>query len=284
MFGGLGWEIDTDIPLIDLIEELILENYGYLYNHILDFTLGESLYHAILTGIARGDRRTHSAFKRAHISEKIGDQAIEYLCQTGVIAIEASRENPLEKEYPNQKLKKEIERHQISDKLAFTTPFMRFWFAFISPLHRGIEIGEYDEVKRRFREREQSFSGLVFEQLSIELLKKEFEHDPIVEVGSYWDRLVEIDILAKTASGKVLVGECKYTNTKVNKSELSKLQEKCALAGFKADEFVLFSKRGFSNELISSKEKDLRLYSLEEFKGLLEEITPDEKIEGIAKP
>lgn len=261
-----------------------MDNYGHLHNHILDYTLGESLYHAILTGIARGDRRTHSAFKRAHISEKIGDQAIEYLCQTGIIAIEASRENPLEKEYPNQKLKKEIEKHQISDKLAFTTPFIRFWFAFVSPLYRGVEKGEYDEVKRRFREREQSFSSLVFEQLSIELLKQEFENDPIVEVGSYWDRLVEIDILAKTASGKVLVGECKYTNTKVNKSELSKLQEKCALAGFKADEYILFSKRGFSNELISSKEKDLRLYSLENFKRLLEEIAPDEKIEGIAKP
>jgi len=284
VFGGLGWDIDTDIPLIELVEELILENYGHLHNHILDFTLGESLYHAILTGIARGDRRTHSAFKRAHISEKAGNMAIQYLCQTGIIAVEASRENPLEKEYPSQKLKKEIEKHQISAKLAFTTPFLRFWFSFISPLYRGIEKGEYDEVKQRFKEREQSFSGLVFEQLSIELLKKEYQNDPIIEIGSYWDRQVEIDILAKTASGKVIVGECKYTNTKVNKSELSKLQEKCALAGFEPDEFVLFSKRGFSNELTSSQKSSLHLYTLEAFKKLLEDLSSEETIEGIPKP
>jgi len=125
---------------------------------------------------------------------------------------------------------------------------------------------------------------LIFEQLSIELLKKAYEHDPIVEIGSYWDRLVEIDVLAKTASGKVIVGECKYTNTKVNKSELSKLQEKCALAGFDPDEFVLFSKRGFSNELETSKEKNIRLYKLDDFKVLLKDISSDEMLTGIPKP
>ena len=209
-----------------MIEELILDNYGLLHNHIIDLTLGDSVNHALLSGIALGDRRTHSAFKRARVSEKAGAAAIEYLCQTGIIELELSRENPLEKEYPTQKFKKKIEKHQISDKLAFTTPFMRFWFSFVSPLYKGIEKGEYDEVKRRFRDREQSCSSLIFEQLSIELLKKEYENDPIVEAGSYWDRQVEIDILAKTASGKIVVGECKYTNTKINKSELPKLKEK----------------------------------------------------------
>ncbi len=284
VFGGLGWEIDTDTPLLALIEDVILDNYGHIHNHIIDMTLGDNINHALLSGIALGDRRTHSAFKRARISEKIGDPAIRYLCQTGIIELEPSRENPLEKEYPTQKFKKEIEKHQISDKLNFTAPFMRFWFSFVSPLFKGIQEGDYDEVKRRFQNREQGFSSLVFEKLSIELLKKEFEGDPIVEAGSYWDRQVEIDILAKTASGKIVVGECKYTNTKVNKSELSKLKEKCALAGFEADEFVLFSKRGFSNELKSLEGEDLRLYSFKDFKRLLENLSADEMIQGFPKP
>ncbi len=247
-------------------------------------TLNENTYHAILTGIALGDRRTHSAFKRARVSERTGNEAIAYLCRTGIIELEPSRENPLEKEYPNQKFKKEIEKHQISDKLNFTTPFMRFWFAFVSPLERGIRKGEYGEVRKRFENREQGFSSLIFEKLSIELLKKEFEDDPIIEVGSYWDRLVEIDILAKTASGRIIVGECKYTNTKINKRELGKLQEKCALAGFEADEYVFISKRGFSNELLSLRGDKLRLYSLDDFTLLLEELRTEEMIEGIARP
>lgn len=284
VFGGLGWEIDTDVPLQALIEELILDNYGHLHNLILDLTLGDTLNQALLSGIALGDRRTHSAYKRARVSERTGHAAIDYLCKTGIIEREVSRELPPEKEYPNQKFKKEVEKHQISDKLNFTTPFMRFWFSFVAPFSKRIEVGDYAETKKRFANREQGFSSLVFEQLSIELLKNEFSDDPIVEVGSYWDRQVEIDILAKTVSGKVIVAECKYTNTKINKSELTKLKEKCTIAGFEADEFALVSKRGFSNELMSLQGETVRLYSLDDFKILLEEIRPDEMIEGLPKP
>lgn len=284
VFGGLGWEIDTDRALIELIEEVILDNYGHLHNQIIDLTLGDPLYHALLSGIALGDRRTHSAFKRARVSEETGKAAIRYLCQSGIIELEPSREIPPQKVHPNQKFKKEVEKHRISDKLHFTTPFLRFWFSFVSPLFRGVEKGEYGEVKRRFADREQNFASLTFENLSIELLKKSFDDDPIEEVGSYWDRQVEIDILARTRSGRVIAGECKYTNTKVNKSELSKLREKCSLAGFEPDIIVLFAKRGFSNELLSLRSKQLRLYSLKDFKQLLEAITPAEKIRGFAKP
>lgn len=284
VFGGLGWEIDTDRPLIELIEELILDNYGHLHNQIIDMTLGDSLNHALLSGIALGDRRTHSAYKRARVSEKRGDPAIRYLCRTGIIEREASREVPPQREHPSQKFKKEIEKHNISDKLHFTTPFLRFWFAFVSPLYKRIEEGNYAEFKSRFCERQQSFAGLIFEELSIELLKKSFQEDPVLEVGSYWDRQVEIDILAKTRAGKIIAGECKYTNTKINKSELTKLKEKCALAGFEPDIYILFSKRGFSNELKSLKEQNLRLVSVKSFKQLLEEVTPAEKIKGFARP
>jgi len=292
VFGGLGWEIDTDRPLIELIEEVILENYGHLHNQIIDLTLGDSLYHALLSGIALGDRRTHSAFKRARVSEETGKRAIRYLCSSGIIELEPSRELPPQKEYPNQKLKKEIEKHRISDKLKhrisdklhFTMPFLRFWFSFVSPLNKGIQQGKYDEVRARFANREQNFASLVFEKLSIELLKKSFEEDPVEEVGSYWDRQVEIDILARTRSGKVIVGECKYTNTKVNKSELSKLRDKCAMAGFQPDIIALFSKRGFSNELESLQGRELHLYSVNDLKTLLEDISPNEIIKGFPQP
>jgi hypothetical protein len=243
-------------------------------------TLGDKLNHAILSGIALGDRRTHSAYKRAHISEHTGAPIIEYLCRSGIISLEPSREEPPTKAYPSQKLKKEIEKHQISDKVNFTSPFMRFWFSFVSPLHRGIEKGEYEEIKQRFSEREHGFSSLVFEKLSIELLKQIAIDDPIVEVSSYWDRNVEIDIMARTHSGKIVVAECKYTNTNVNKSELTKLMEKCSIANIQADHYILFSKRGFSNELLTLEESSLSLYTLADFELLLKDLSRDDLIEG----
>ena len=284
IFGGMGWEIDTDIPIFELVEVLILDNYTFFYNEIADMTLGDKLYHSILSGLALGDRRTHSAYKRAHISEHTGAPVIEYLCKTGIIALEPSREKSPTKEYPSQKLKKEVERHQISDKLNFVSPFMRFWFSFVAPLHRGIEKGDYEEIEQRFINREHRFSSLVFEKLSIELIKQVSREDPIVEISSYWDRNVEIDILAKTVSGKTIVAECKYTNTKVNKSELTKLIEKCALANIKVDHYALFSKRGFSNELVSLQDPTLTLYTLNDFKLLLENLSEDDLIDGYQRP
>ena len=269
---------------MEQIEEVILDNYDHLHREIIDITLGDKIYHSLLTGIAMGDGRTHSAFKRARISEEMGHPAIRYLCQNGIIELEASREIPLQKEHPNRKSKEEIEQHPVSDKLNFSTPFMRFWFSFVSPLFKGIQQGDYAEVEERFANREQEFTDPVFEKLSIELLKKSFEADPIVAIGSYWDKEVEIGILAKTESGKIIAGECKYTNTKIKKNELSKLGEKCTLAGFEPDIYVLFAKRGFSNELKSLKGENLRLFSLKNFKKLLEDLTPEDITQGFSKP
>ena len=100
----------------------------------------------------------------------------------------------------------------------------------------------------------------------------------VTEVGSYWDRYVEIDILAKTKSGKLIAGSCKYTNAKVKKTELTRLKEKCALAEFEPDMFVIFGKNGFSSELKALKGNDLKLYTLKSLKPLVEEIKEKELI------
>ena len=43
-----------------------------------------------------------------------------------------------------------FEDNDVADKLLFTTPFLRFWFAFVSPVYRGIKRGEYNECFERF--------------------------------------------------------------------------------------------------------------------------------------
>ena len=96
------------------------------------------------------------------------------------------------------------------------------------------------------------------------------KEDPIVEIGTYWDNKIELDIYAKTKSGKTIVGSCKYTNSKVKKSELTRLQEICANAKIEADIFVLFSKSGYSNELKSLKGENLKLFTIKNFKKLVE--------------
>ncbi len=260
IFGGVEWDsIDTSKPTIQLIEELILQDYAYIRNDVSKITSGSPTYHAILTGIALGDGKLSSAFKRANVPQEVGAKAVEELCELGLIRVEK----------PKKVFTSWADAYPIPNKLIFTSPFLRFWFAFVSPLFQGIKEGNFKEVQERFANRQQEFVHPIFVQLSHELLKQNVQDDPIVEVGSYWDKEIEIDIFAKTASGKTVVGSCKYTNAKVKKSELSALEAKCSQAKIDADIFVLVSKKGFSNELKSLKSDTLKLLSVKSFKNLL---------------
>ncbi|RLA70701.1 MAG: DUF234 domain-containing protein [Epsilonproteobacteria bacterium] len=272
IFGGWEWDLDVHQPLEHLIHDLILDNYGHLYNEISNILILEDpKYHRLLSALALGDRRIHSACKRAHISEEKGLQAIDFFRQNGILSIEHSRETPPKKDYPKQRFKREVERHRISHKIRFNTPFLRFWFYFIIPMHQEIERGEFEKVLENFKQHHASFSSFIFEELSLLLLEKTFKVEEIISIGSYWDRQIELDILAKTQKDTIIVGECKWTNTKINKSELGKLYDKCKTIGLKPDIITLFSKRGFSKELLSQRSERLRLFTADDFAVLLEE-------------
>jgi len=251
--------MDTSKSNLELIESLILPDFRYIRNDVTELTTGMPLYHSILTGIAMGDGKTHTAFKRANTSQEVGMNAIDELCDSGIIKLQKGS-----KHFTSWK-----ENETVSNKLFFTSPFLRFWFAFVSPIFKGIRDGDYKELRERFTNRESEFVKLPFVELSHELLKLNFVDDKIVEIGTYWDNEIELDIYAKTESGKIIVGSCKYTNSKLKKSELSKLQEQCEKSNIKADIFVFVSKSGYSKELKSLKSESVKLLTLKNFKALV---------------
>jgi len=236
-----------------------LQDYRFIRNDITELTGGAPLYHSVLSGIAQGDGGTHSSFKRAKVDDEAGSNAVEELSEREIIRVDKAK-NIFTSWDENQK---------VDNKLYFNAPFLRFWFAFISPLFKGIRDGDFKEVKQKFTNNESEFTQLSFIQLSHELVKLQMQDDKIVEIGSFWDRDIELDIYAKTQSGKIIVGSCKYTNSKIKKSELTSLQERCHKAKIKADVFVLVSKKGFSSELKSLKSKSLKLFTFKSFKALL---------------
>ena len=266
VFGGTSWKVDMNIPLLELIETKILKNYSYIHNDIAKITFSNKHSHALLSAMATGDRRMYSTFKRAHLSREEGEATLDTLLDVGLIRMEYALERPLKEE------------DDTSDKLSFMTPFMRFWFAFISPYYKSIKEGYYSEFKEAFTHREQEFSALVFQKLCFELLKKMILEENVTEVGSYWDRYVEIDILAKTDEGRMFAGSTKFTTAKIKKSELAKLKEHCEKAEIAPDVYVIFSKNGFSSELKSLKGDTLKLFSLKHFKRLLDDLNEKELI------
>ena len=114
----------------------------------------------------------------------------------------------------------------------------------------------------------------------MELIKESFKDDPIQKIGSYWDQTDEIEILAKTKSGKVIAGACKYSKSKMKKSELTKLKETCAKVELKPDIYVLFSKNGFSNELKNEKGEGVKLFTLKHLNSLIKDLGPSDLIDN----
>ncbi len=253
IFGGMGWRVDLSKPLEVLIEEKVLSNYRYIHGDIAKITQSNPTYHSLLTALATGDRREYSAFKKAKVTREDGEESIDFLIENGLLVFDKSIEKPVDEKDAN------------SDKLLFTQPFMRFWFSSISPYYKSIREGDYKEMKEHWNHMKHSFSDLIYDQLVMELMKKSFKDDPkggyIAQIGSYWDKNTEIDILAKRKSGKMIAGICKYSKSKANKSELTKLKEKCAQAELDVDTFVIFSKNKFSSELKKEKSESLKLFS-----------------------
>jgi len=271
VFGGMGWTVDMSKPLETLIEEKVLSNYRYIHGDLTKITHSKPSYHAMLTAIATGDRREYSAFKKVNIGREEGEEIIDFLIKDGFLMFDKSVEKPVN------------EKDGISDKLLFITPFMRFWFAVISPTYKSIREGEYEEVKERWYHLKATFSTLIYDQLVLEMLqqgfKDTFEGDPIVSCGGYWDKNVEIDILIKRKSGALIAGTSKYSKSKANKSEVTKLKEKCTQAELDVESFILFSKNKFSSELKKERGEKLQLFSLRNLYGLLADLSEKDLLE-----
>jgi len=265
VFGGMGWRVDLSRPIEELIEEKVLHNYRYIHGDIAHITKSKPLYHALLSAIASGDRREHSAFKKAKVKREEGEDAIDWLIKNDLLMFDRSVEKPIKEEEGN------------SDKLLFVQPFMRFWFSSVSPYYKGIKEGDYAEMKAHWSQIKTGFSELIYDQLVLEMLKKglkeAFEGDPIVGIGGYWDKNVEIDILIKRRSGEMIAGTTKYSKSKANKSELTKLKEKCAQAQLEVDTFIIFSKNKFTSELKKEKGEKLLLFSLRNLNGLMADLS-----------
>jgi len=261
VFGGMGWKVDLSKSIETLIETKVLNNYRYIHGDLTKITHSKPVYHAMLSAIATGDRREYSAFKKVNIGREQGEEVIDFLIKDGFLTFDRSVEKPVN------------EKDNISDKLLFVVPFMRFWFAVISPTYKSIREGDYKEVKERWSHMKANFSILIYDQLVLEMMKQgfkdAFEGDPIVAIGSYWDKNVDIDILIKRKSGTLIAGVSKYARSKANKSELTKLREKCSQAELDVDTFVIFSKNKFSSELKKEKGEKVQLFSLRNLTGLI---------------
>ena len=268
VFGGTGWAVDGSKSVDELIEEKVLRNYESIHKSMTRYTHNNPVYHMLLSIVALGVNHEHDVFKKAKLGKDRGEEAIDYLEKKSLLKFDFSVEKPLK------------EGDGKSDKVFFELPFMRFWFAMISPYYKSISEGDFSEFEEKWNQLRGNFSILLSNQLVLELVKQsvatKFSDDPIVSIGSYYDKHVQIEILAIRKSGKMLAGECKYSKDAAKINMLNSLKEKCQKAELDITDYVLFSKNGFSSEVEQVKDADITLLSHGHLSSLLDDLSKDD--------
>ena len=268
VFGGTGWDIDKSKSVDALIEEKVLSNYEALHESMTRYTHNNGLYHMVLSIIALGVNHENDVLKKAKVGRDKGEEAIDYLVSKSLIKFDLSVEKPLN------------DGGGKSDRVLFDLPFMRFWFAMISPNYQSVSQGNYDEFAQKWHKIRDNFSILLSNLLVLELVKEifnvKFENDSIVKIGSYYDKKLEIDILAIRKSGAMIAAACKYSKEPAKSNMMHTLIAKCEKAELEISDYVLFSKNGFTPEVEALKEKEVILLSETELSSLLDNLTQDD--------
>ena len=161
--------------------------------------------------------------------------------------------------------------YEISDNL------ISFWYRFIFDNKEEILQNMGKLVYEDNKEEILKFISLGFENVSISfLLEKNIKgllphHYNIIRNykvdNSKLGRSIELDGLA-TGLGKdknrLLVIECKYRNKPLSLNVLQHLKESLTIFPYEYYDIYLFSKAGFTNELLSLKEKTINLVSIDD--------------------
>ena len=252
-----------------MVESNFVEHFTKFQTLVTPSYLLESPYRELLFAIAHGDGKLYSVLRKAKLSEATGEKIVDELVSLDILKVETSREAPL-RVHPKHKLPRDQRSYRIQDKLRFVQPFMRFWFGFVDYYSDELALGQGEKFLENFEKHYERLRSLVYEQLSNDLLLHYYEgKEKILSSGSYWNIYSEFDILAVTKSKKIILGECKYKDRTVCKNELTKLKQKAAESGIKVDTYALFSKSGFSKELLGMQDEKLLLFDLNDLKVLL---------------
>ena len=186
------------------IADVLLDEYGPLYREP-DFLLREELrevenYYAILFAMAS------RSLSHKEISQKTGidSRALHYYFKQLMELGYLSKRNPLTSGSPSTR----------KTRYAIDDPLLRFWFRFIyQNVSFILQMGGRSAFRERIRPGLDSYFGLCFERMCREALPFLYECEGLsasFEIGEYWDKDTQIDVVGLRGDNWIDVGECKW--------------------------------------------------------------------------
>jgi len=199
-----------------------LNEFATLYREP-DFLLREELrdienYYGILLAIATGNATNHAISKQTGIGERSLHYYLKQLTELGYLG----RRYPLTGEQPSL-------RHV---RYAIEDPMLRFWFRFVYPHTSFIQqMGSQRALKDLVRPDLEAYFGSCFERLCRETLPHLYEREGVTapfDVGEYWDKETQIDVVGYRRDGWTDLGECKWGDVKSGRRLLDELEARVA--------------------------------------------------------
>lgn len=241
------------------ILELFFDESGRLFEEPVNLLKQElrepASYHSIISAIAGGASRINEIATKTGMETSGCSNQIASLTALGIIR----RETPVTEGVSSRKT-----IYRLEDSMFL------FWYRFVRPNMSGIiqNAGEtiYEHV---VKPNMSDYMGRVFEDMCQQYLyhPQIYATLPFLpgNIGRWWGtdpvkkRQEEIDLMA-IQDNQALLGECKWRNAPVNRDILEQLLDRGRLFHHDKISYFLFSKTGFTEDVLDYKEADPSLY------------------------
>lgn len=243
-------EFDRNKSPLWNIENNIFNKDNFLYSEP-KFLLQEEIndlsrYFSILNSIALGNTKLSSICSHLGLNSSNMTPYITKLIDLDIL----EKEVPVTENIENGK--KGL--YKIKDN------YLKFWFSYVYPYQSYLEIENLSYPLEKIKNEFNLWVSKIYEDLARETILNNSEIPfPIKKLGRWWNNNEEIDIVG-LGDNEIIFGECKWSNKKVGLSVLLSLKEKSKSVKWnnssRKEYFILFSKEGFSDDLISLSKKD----------------------------
>jgi len=219
-------------------------------------------YFSILRAIAQGRTRLNEITQASGVGT-VNSVAryLDILQQMRLI----TRRVPATEKQP-EKSKKGL--YQIDDH------FLRFWFRYVHPNQSQFDLGLKDAIfEGRILPDMDHFAATAFETAAEGFVAYLAQSGQLTflpeQVGAWWDRDAEIDVLAVShAEQTALVGECKWSKKALGTNILDELKSKAQVLMHKTEiknvHYALFARAGFTPALETlAKAEGVGLYTVD---------------------
>lgn len=272
VFGGVPHyliQIDQRKSFFQNLEEIALERGSILFNEV-EFLLRQELrevmsYFTVIQAIALGSTTINEIEQKSAIDRTKLTYYLNNLIELGLV----------EKEYPVTMPVKQMAKSR-KGLYYLKDSFFRFYFTYMFPyMSELIDSGSQHIVENIIKPDLSRFMGCVFEKVCKQYLTKLKVEEKLpfyfIKLGRWWEKSEEVDIVAIDLKDNLLIGECKWTSASVGQKVLTKMIDLNTqiMPDAKSTWFYIFSKSGFTKELIdSSKSKsNVCLISIDEMRS-----------------